>query len=293
VVLTGAPGTAKTTIANAVAHVAEEAGLCSGTLFTTATTDWTALDTVGGYLPSPSGSGLFFQPGKFLQCLQSPEGLKDDRWLVIDELNRADVDKSFGQFFTVLSGHRCELPYRADNRNILILPESEELASGEAEKFRVYRVPSRWRILGTLNTADKASLYEMSFAFLRRFAFVYIPLPDEHGIDELCNRVLRDKHGLEPTVVRALRAMWMRLTRIRPLGPAILLDIGRYVALRKEAADGVVAEGHQVIAEALALYVIPQLEGITAEAFAGLKQELVEWWSEELNEAAVAFLPGL
>jgi hypothetical protein len=47
VVLTGAPGTAKTTLAEAVSAVAHRAGLCTGHTLATATADWSTYETVG------------------------------------------------------------------------------------------------------------------------------------------------------------------------------------------------------------------------------------------------------
>ena len=51
VILTGPPGTAKTTLAQAVADAAHKAGLCSGFMPTTATADWTTYETIGGLRP--------------------------------------------------------------------------------------------------------------------------------------------------------------------------------------------------------------------------------------------------
>ena len=40
-------------------------------------------------------------------------------------------------------------------------------------------MPENWRIIGTMNTFDKASLYQLSFAFMRRFAFVDVDPPEQ------------------------------------------------------------------------------------------------------------------
>ena len=39
-----------------------------------------------------------------------------DQWLVIDELNRSNFDRAFGQLFTVLSGQAVELPYEREGK---------------------------------------------------------------------------------------------------------------------------------------------------------------------------------
>jgi MoxR-like ATPase len=291
VVLTGAPGTAKTTIAAAIAEVAESARLCTGALFTTATTDWTSLDTVGGYVPNPDGGGLLFQPGKFLQCLMS-DGLKDNRWLVIDELNRADMDKAFGPFFTVLSGHSSELPYRAEGRSILILSErSEKLAKAfPADRYLIYRVPESWRMIGTLNTTDKASLYEMSFAFMRRFAFVHVPLPGAAGLHEIGRKVLVGQVALETRRAESVVGLWERLSRLLPMGPAILIDMARYLKKRVVSEDA--AEWDLALSESLAMYLVPQLEGCEATQIGELRNLCGSHWSAAVEAACVAFVPA-
>ena len=67
-------------------------------LITTGSADWTSIDTMGGYRLDPNGpdNALVFQPGYLLDSVAA------DSWLVIDELNRADIDKAIGQNFSVL-----------------------------------------------------------------------------------------------------------------------------------------------------------------------------------------------
>jgi dynein-related subfamily AAA family protein len=80
-----------------VAEAAAAAGLCAGYVLTTATADWTTYETIGGLKPTQDNR-LTFAPGHFL------EAIEQNKWLVIDELNRSNFDRAFGQLFTVLSG---------------------------------------------------------------------------------------------------------------------------------------------------------------------------------------------
>ncbi|MBO3089081.1 AAA family ATPase [Cellulomonas dongxiuzhuiae] len=68
VVLTGPPGTAKTTLAVLAARLAAQSGHCAGYTLTTATADWSTYDTIGGL--TPTVDALVFRYGLFLKALQ-------------------------------------------------------------------------------------------------------------------------------------------------------------------------------------------------------------------------------
>ena len=91
-------------LAYLAAEVARQAMFCTGYLPTTATSEWTTFETIGGLQPTPDG--LIYRPGLFVDAIES------GRWLVIDELNRSNFDRAFGQLFTVLSGQPVVLPFK-------------------------------------------------------------------------------------------------------------------------------------------------------------------------------------
>src|SRR3982750_1833417 len=149
VVLTGPPGTGKTTLAYLTAEVAQKSMLCTGYLPTTPTTEWTTFETIGGF--QPTAEGLIFRPGMFVDAIES------GRWLVIDELNRANFDRAFGQLFTVLSGQAVGLPFKRKGQPnpLSIVPSGVE----PPPDTDVIRLASWWRIIATINVFDKNLLF--------------------------------------------------------------------------------------------------------------------------------------
>jgi len=147
IMLYGPPGTGKTTLARWIA-----ATLTGGKwTLVTGSSDWSSQDIIGGYQPVGDG-GVAFIPGVLLR--------RFDRPLIIDELNRCDIDKVIGPLFTVLSGQQTTLPYRLniedkDSPQYVILPESKASA-----KVHEFAPGAHWRLVATINSIDKAALYQ-------------------------------------------------------------------------------------------------------------------------------------
>lgn len=255
----GPPGTGKTTLAEYVAGIVGEGKY----KLVTGTADWTSQDIVGGYQPTGEGK-IAFVPGLILENF--------DRPVIIDELNRVDIDKAIGPLFTVLSGQGTTLAYLdnpaaevAERHRISILPEK----LGKLESYQ-YAPTKRWRLFTTINTVDKASLYQMSYALSRRFAWILVDVPANlrgFVIDFLVQNgiVLAEAVPVPPPTNVPLATIWEAVNEARPLGPAPIIDIIRLIDNAEPTFNYFVtptAEGQTLYLNGFYAFLLPLLDGI-------------------------------
>lgn len=179
IILQGPPGTGKTTLAKIICEVFnvdyDEA---------TAISDWTTYDTIGGLQPDFDGKNEILT-GKngcivesILHCCNTVvknehySGEKQASWLILDELNRCEIDKVFGELFTVFGSDSLSA-----QRSIRLWYEKDE------NKKRIY-IPNRYRIIGAMNNIDKNFVYDISQGLSRRFTFIEILPPEEEYFNE-------------------------------------------------------------------------------------------------------------
>lgn len=161
--LYGKPGTGKTYNARQLT----ETGFDASTDIMTAHAEVTNYDLVGGFAPGADANDT--DPGENIQidwqsspgtlteaardCETSLARAGHPHWLLIDELNRANLDQAFGDIFTLLD---------------------QEYRDTQALEYanRTQRMPYAFRILATMNTSDRAKLFSLGYAFRRRFGFV-------------------------------------------------------------------------------------------------------------------------
>lgn len=248
IILTGPPGTGKSKLAK---QICEQFNVKYK--MTTAISDWSTYETIGGYKMNKEGT-LYFDEGIFLSCFKDTKNEVKNEWLIIDEMNRADIDKAFGVFFSGLAGDNINLSFKdSKDRNIKIINE-KDITNIKSVQENEYIIPTDWRLIGTINTLDKASLYEMSYAFMRRFAFIPISIPkninDIMVLEYLKIWGVNNINIGSRTLAYGLSELWKIINEYRAIGPAILKDVANYVEDKDDWSSAII------------LYVLPQFEGV-------------------------------
>ena len=120
-------------------------------------------------LEGDAGIGYELRPGVFKQIANAAGADPERRYvLIIDEINRGNIPKIFGELITLIEdSRRLGEPYETT----LILPYSNEDVG----------VPKDLYIIGTMNTADRSILL-LDTALRRRFHFVEMMPDPEHEL---------------------------------------------------------------------------------------------------------------
>lgn len=106
-----------------------------------------------------------------------------------------------------------------------------------------------------MNTFDKSSLYEMSYAFMRRFAFIMVDSPKSVDAGLVGEYARAWGFGQDEERCRQIAGLWNLVNRHRKIGPALFRDIYHYF----DTAPGAAMES------AVTMYLFPQLEGLPEE----------------------------
>lgn len=177
VILYGPPGTGKTFVARALGRlIVEQGGSCELVQFHPA---YTYEDFFEGYRPKADAGSLTYELRNGVLRRMADSALASPsvpHLLVIDEINRGNLAKVFGELYFLLE-------YREES---ITLQYSEERFS----------LPPNLFVLGTMNTADR-SIATMDAALRRRFSFFELDPTSEPVSSLLRDWLERKEHPLE------------------------------------------------------------------------------------------------
>lgn len=205
-ILFGAPGTGKTysTAEHAVAIVEKRpvsVGQCTADerkalmdryydlvdrgfiSFTTFHQSYGYEDFIQGIRPDTQKGSISFimSDGAFKKAADKAlKDLENNYVIIIDEINRANISKVFGELITLIEEDK-----RWGELNQL----SVTLPMGET-----FVVPNNLYIIGTMNSADK-SISLIDTALRRRFSFVEMPPREDFISDPVLRQVMRSLNG--------------------------------------------------------------------------------------------------
>ncbi len=154
VILCGAPGVGKTYAATKLAYSIMGEQADERVMQVQFHQSYSYEDFIMGYRPVESG-GYVIRTGAFYDfCMKAKEDPENDYFFVIDEINRGNLSRIFGELFMLIENSK------RGNTDLPLLYRPEERFS----------VPKNLYIIGMMNTADR-SLAMLDYALRRRFAF--------------------------------------------------------------------------------------------------------------------------
>ncbi len=156
IILQGAPGVGKTYAAKRLAYSIMGERDTSRVEMIQFHQSYAYEDFIMGYRPDNSGFKLHY--GAFYKfCKEAQDDNERDYFFIIDEINRGNLSKIFGELFMLIEHDK------RDERNSMRLLYADEQ----------FYIPSNVHIIGMMNTADR-SLAMLDYALRRRFAFFEI-----------------------------------------------------------------------------------------------------------------------
>ncbi len=200
VILQGPPGVGKTFMAKRLAYTLMERKDDSRVRMVQFHQSYSYEDLVQGYRPLDSG-GFALQNGVFYTfCRMARQDPNREYFFLIDEINRGNLSKIFGELMMLLE---------SDKRGEEYAIPLTYLSSPEETFF----VPGNLYIIAMMNTADR-SLAMVDYALRRRFAFVNL-LPQ---FESPKFRLLLLQKGASPELIDKI------IDRMNRLNEAIAAD---------------------------------------------------------------------
>ena len=219
IILQGAPGVGKTFVAKRLAYSMMGVKDISRVELVQFHQSYSYEDFIEGY--RPSGVGFELVKGAFYSfCKKAADDQENDYFFIIDEINRGNLSKIFGELFMLIENNK-----RGDKLQLLYSHE-------------MFCVPANVHIIGMMNTADR-SLAMLDYALRRRFAFVELrPAFDSEGFRR--HAAALDSAQFE-AVVREVVALNKEIAEDESLGDGFCIGHSYFCIDPKEYTDAALA----------------------------------------------------
>ena len=221
IVLEGAPGVGKTFVARRLAFSIMGVKDIERVMMIQFHQSYSYEDFIMGFRPSAEGFEL--RRGAFYNFCKKAEIDGDkDYFFIIDEINRGNLSKIFGELFMLIEN---------DKRGV-----SLQLLYTD-EKFSV---PKNVHIIGMMNTADR-SLAMLDYALRRRFAFFEIkPGFESEGFKEYQASIQNEKFD---KLIACIENLNIVITNDESLGEGFCIGHSYFCNLSFDSIEGQVLEG--------------------------------------------------
>lgn len=176
IILQGAPGVGKTFAAKRLAYSIIKKKDPSLVKMVQFHQSYSYEDFVRGYRPTDKGFEI--KNGPFYEfCKKAEEDSENKYFFIIDEINRGNLSKIFGELFMLIEADKRADPLKDTQPSVQLLYRDPEKGVEE------FSIPSNLYIIGMMNTADR-SLALMDFALRRRFGFFDLkPAFENHNFE--------------------------------------------------------------------------------------------------------------
>lgn len=161
-------------------------------------------DFMQGYRPDGKG-GFTLRNGTFYNlCKRAQRDPNNDYFLIIDEINRGNLSKIFGELLMLIEPDKRGQEFQI------------QLTHSESSDDTFY-IPKNIHLIGTMNTADR-SLSVVDYALRRRFAFIDLKPEFRSSKFRECLSKLNIEQALLQTIITRLEALNESIAKEQALG---------------------------------------------------------------------------
>ncbi len=214
IILQGAPGVGKTYAARRLAHSIMGSRDSSRVMMVQFHQSYSYEDFIMGYRPTKEGFEL--TPGPFYEfCKKAQDDNERDYFFIIDEINRGNLSKIFGELLMLIENDKR-------GEKLRLLYSNEQFA-----------VPKNVHIIGMMNTADR-SLAIIDYALRRRFAFFDLePAFDAEGFKAMLAGSDQPKYD---ALVEQIKALNEFISNDETLGDGFRIGHS-YLCIKEDVSD--------------------------------------------------------